>query len=809
MRSYITKDGVEVIVADGVSHSHREDLNEEVISKIVVGDQPFVRETISLGRTIGKNHLVERKPGDELYRYARNGRSHGSVFALNREGEDTDKATVVIAKGGPEDGELDGKLVLVTLYEGDPGMPEPYGRNDNEECRKFWDTHALVPTARERLEMLRELKRDDIARIEYSQVLFETAVKAHQHWRCRDCPGRATMRADFSGMDLRGIVIRDMDLEGAVFHGADLSGATIENSTFRKADLTGAKLSSSTIEDATFDEADMRGVHMNNIRTEGTVTFISANMSNAVIKDSSMERGYFSGVKMPDAVLINTTLDGSSFWEADLRGISSFQTSMKNTGMEDADLTASSLEEVCLSSSRMKNVQFNESTWKKVNCEGADLTGAVALNAKIEYSQFQDAILKGVRFDGSVLYHSNFSGSDIRKSDLNNVHTQGSSFKGVNLSKSFLTASHAEETDFSESILAGTNFYNCGLYGSSMENAAFSGNGFWHLGSRPAEMPLKLAVLFVPTTELEADTPSDVFIQTGMGTAIRNEKKEPLDKGLILVSDIRLDTVGGIMALQGIKPEDAGFWKAAEFIGMNGMHHIHEFPQDVQDKLNAYYAHEQALLEAEGPLPKDKVSNITQVVQDRMHAIDIILDTRHPEHAQYIREGAAWEKEMSETIEAQHVFDTENVRVFITEGPSTAASFYSPETGEIMPATVTMDLNTTTITVAFEDGGKDGKSAKELIQELWGWDEDEKPWDPEAGGTDGIATSHEDELMTPDDLVRAVMQVEETLQPAASMERLKDLNSMSDMLREAVKDNITERELKTPPFWEMDESINR
>lgn len=173
MRSYITKDGVEVIVADGVSHSHREDLNEEVISKLVVGDQSFVRETISLGRTIGKNHLVERKPGDELYRYARNGRGHGSVFALNREGEDTDKATVVIAKGGPEDGELDGKLVLVTLYEGDPGMPEPYGRNDNEECRKFWDTHALVPTARERLEMLRELKRDDIAHMEYSRFFLK------------------------------------------------------------------------------------------------------------------------------------------------------------------------------------------------------------------------------------------------------------------------------------------------------------------------------------------------------------------------------------------------------------------------------------------------------------------------------------------------------------------------------------------------------------------------------------------------------------------------------------------------------------
>ena len=744
-----------------------------------------------------------------LYRYARNGRSQESVFALNREGEDTDKATVVIAKGGPEDGELDGKLVLVTLFEGDPGMPEPYGRNDNEECRKFWDTHALVPTTRERLEMLRELKREDIAHMEYSQVLFETAVKDHQHWRRRDCPGWETMKADFSGMDLRGIVIRDMALQGAVFHGADLSRAIIENSSFRNAVLTEAKLSSSTIEDTVFDEADMRRIHIDNVRTEGEVSFVRADMGNAVIENSNMEKGNFAAVKMPGAVIINTTLDSSSFWKANMSGLSSSCTSMRDSYMEGVQLTASDLANVDFSSANMGNVYLHGSTWEGVDCERTDLTGANAANSKIRDSRFQNAALKGACFDGAVLNRSDFSGSDMRRSSLNNVYTQGASFKGANLSMASLTASHAEETDFSETILAGTNFYNCGLYGSSMENAAFSGNGFWHLGSRPAEMPLKLAILFVPTTELGTDTPADAFIQTGMGTAIRNEKEEPLDKGLILVSDIRLDTVGGIMALQGIKPEDAGFWKAAEFIGMNGMHHIHEFPQDVQDKLNAYYAHEQALLEAEGHLPKDKVSNITQAVQDRMQVVSIILDERHPEHAQYIREGVAWEKKMAETIEAQHVFDTENVRVFITEGPPTAKSFYSPETGEIMPATVTMDLNTTVITVAFEDGGKDGKSAKELVQELWGRYEDEKPWGPETGGTDGIATSHKDKLMTPDDLVRAVMRVEETIQPATSIERVNDLNGMSGALRVAVKDNITERELKTPPFWGMDESINR
>lgn len=59
----------------------------------------------------------------------------------------------------------------------------------------------------------------------------------------------------------------------------------------------------------------------------------------------------------------------------------------------------------------------------------------------------------------------------------------------------------------------------------------------------------------------------------------------------IVVSHIDLDTLGGIYALQGRKPEDDRFWEAAEKIDVEGAHHIHELDQDMQDKFNAYYAY--------------------------------------------------------------------------------------------------------------------------------------------------------------------------------------------------------------------------
>ena len=38
----------------------------------------------------------------------------------------------------------------------------------------------------------------------------------------------------------------------------------------------------------------------------------------------------------------------------------------------------------------------------------------------------------------------------------------------------------------------------------------------------------------------------------------------------ILVSHLDLDSMGGIMALMGTKPDNPEFWKAAEFIDLNG-----------------------------------------------------------------------------------------------------------------------------------------------------------------------------------------------------------------------------------------------
>ena len=204
-----------------------------------------------------------------------------------------------------------------------------------------------------------------------------------------------------------------------------------------------------------------------------------------------------------------------------------------------------------------------------------------------------------------------------------------------------------------------------------------------------------------------------------------NWEVTPLNNGNILVSHIDLDTVGGVLALMGLKPEDNDFWKGAEFIDVNGVHHIHELPTEVQDKLNAIYAW--------GSERENKrITEVTDVTKDILSWLEILNPVlgSNPD-AEWIAKGKEWAEKVTSDVEAKLVSETETVRAFITDGVFCSASYYSPKFQKVCKATVTLNTKFNAITVAFADGGKEA-SAREIVQSLWG---------EEAGGRDGIAGS--------------------------------------------------------------------
>ncbi len=153
-----SRDGIDVLYVEGISHPHRTDILEEVIGRVYINGRSFFREEVQMDRVIGLSHCVERRKGDE-YKFYDRGRGYESTMVMNRNAEPTVLVSVIICIGNADDGEYEGKYLLVTLFDGPLGEPEPYGQYEHDtNSIAFWETHALVPTEEERAAIVQKEK---------------------------------------------------------------------------------------------------------------------------------------------------------------------------------------------------------------------------------------------------------------------------------------------------------------------------------------------------------------------------------------------------------------------------------------------------------------------------------------------------------------------------------------------------------------------------------------------------------------------------------------------------------------------------
>ena len=167
---FMSKNGVEVRIHPE-SHPHRMDLLEEAIAAIELPtDSTFFKQTVDLGHIIGVDHLVKTSGNSKIVMLRRGSRAGLTPMVINQGAAETSRVTVICCVAtDPE--EHAGRWVVVTLFEGEQGMPEPWDKkcDGNQElkakCQKFWDEHALVPTPSEMQEIV--------------EMLFDDLQKAH------------------------------------------------------------------------------------------------------------------------------------------------------------------------------------------------------------------------------------------------------------------------------------------------------------------------------------------------------------------------------------------------------------------------------------------------------------------------------------------------------------------------------------------------------------------------------------------------------------------------------------------------------
>ena len=165
---------------------------------------------------------------------------------------------------------------------------------------------------------------------ELSQVL-----ESHRKWLMGEKDG---VRANLSGVDLRGVDLRGADLRGADLRGADLRDADLRGADLRDADLRGAVLSGAVLRGADLSRADLRGADLSRADLRG------ADLSRADLRDADL-----SGADLRDADLSRAVLRGADLSRANLSRADLGDADLRDANLRDADLSGADLRDAELS----------------------------------------------------------------------------------------------------------------------------------------------------------------------------------------------------------------------------------------------------------------------------------------------------------------------------------------------------------------------------------------------------------------------------------------------------------------------------
>jgi hypothetical protein len=204
------------------------------------------------------------------------------------------------------------------------------------------------------------------------------------------------------------------------------------------------------------------------------------------------------------------------------------------------------------------------------------------------------------------------------------------------------------------------------------------------------------------------------------------------------LSHVDLDSLGGCLAVLGIRPDAPDFWRVAEFVDLNGIHRVAQAnpTPETMAQLNAWYAWSEE--NRCYPARDGSATDVTPWVTSAAEALTAILEgVSSPMGAALLERGNAFTTRERELNEASFV-ELTAAGVLVRVSPSFVNHLYVTPQGGLARMVVAFGTRTGSVTVSFADPPT-GRTARDLVQELWG---------SEAGGHAGIAGSPRDRRMT-------------------------------------------------------------
>jgi uncharacterized protein YjbI with pentapeptide repeats len=153
------------------------------------------------------------------------------------------------------------------------------------------------------------------------------------------------------------LILRGLNLEGAVFLNADLrkvdlTKAQLQGASLAGAQLQGAILDSAQLQGATLDWAKLQGANLNNARLQG------ANLNNAKLQGAILSTAELQG-----ATLDSAELQGASLKDAELQGAELQNSKLTGTDMSGAEVWRLTFDDASLIAASVDGL--NESAMSK------------------------------------------------------------------------------------------------------------------------------------------------------------------------------------------------------------------------------------------------------------------------------------------------------------------------------------------------------------------------------------------------------------------------------------------------------------
>lgn len=266
--------------------------------------------------------------------------------------------------------------------------------------------------------------------------------------------------ADLSGLDLREVNFADAWLEGVDFRhanlsGADLSRAVLAHARFDGAIAIGAKfgkanLGKAALAGAVFDDADFSGAMLMGCAFAGT----------------QMRRAVFAG-----ANLLETTWGRADWQGAKLAGQTFHKRDLRGMRFPEADLSAATFLECDLSGVDLHGATLEGTTFIASSLDGADLklarcAGAVAASG----THLVDADLGGADLRGF-----NFGAGDLRGARLVRAQLDGANLGEARLDRADLRLASAKGALMRLSVCAGARMSGVNLADAVLQKADLRG----------------------------------------------------------------------------------------------------------------------------------------------------------------------------------------------------------------------------------------------------------------------------------------------------------------------------------------------